>query len=93
MDKVKCPIAGCTHVFAYGILGWDSHVDCKSNHPSWHPRLEGEHRRKRFQQEFLAFFDQALTPGRKSDRPPAVRHQSGFQVKAGARPLAAKKAG
>ncbi len=71
---VHCPIKGCKHQYAYGILGWDSHVARLENHVSWQPQVTDPEARKRwFQRDFQAFFDQALTPR---------KHISGTQIKA-----------
>ena len=70
MTMKKCPIEGCSHVFAHGIRGWDAHVAKVDNHPTWKPRLRSMKGRKdAFSKEFPAFFQTV------SVTPPAMQAQ------------------
>lgn len=54
---LRCPIVGCTKVFASGRGGWDSHVASLAKHRSWHPGVpDGDRRKALFREAFQAWF-------------------------------------
>ena len=53
----RCPIPGCSKVFASGRLGWDAHVGAYSRHPSWCPNVrDADQRKALFRQQFADWF-------------------------------------
>ncbi len=68
----ECPICH-SQEFKTGITGWDKHVGALQKHPKWHPELtRSKERLAAFRAEFPTFFEGALTPSVRVQRPKSV---------------------
>jgi hypothetical protein len=64
-----CPICR-EHEFARGIQGWQNHINGWEHRGNWQPELtDPEAREARFRADFPEFFQDALTPSRRTAQP------------------------